>query len=336
MAPRFEASVYFTPPTEDLRFLPECPRILRNYPDRGSKLGWVAIQHAVGSHEGSINVLDLASGSNESFPLRGRPGFIAETTEPGVVLVGFEQQLAYFNLCTGVLGDTIARIPASRNVIINDGLAVDGGVLFGTKDVQFSEPIAALYYLDFATHEVRPILKEQICSNGKFLCRDDEGATLIDVDSKPKRISRYRLDSKLERIIESSLILSPESLSAFPDGLRPAPAYGGSLEGESMLVAYYNPGPRSNGLGQQVRLDDGAVLCEWIVPGAPRVTCPEFVELDGKVKVLFTTAVEGMPPEIRRIAPASGCIFIAETPFVCGMPAPPPLVPANLGVFSSK
>jgi hypothetical protein len=49
------------------------------------------------------------------------------------------------------------------------------------------------------------------------------------------------------------------------------------------------------------------------------------VRLDGKVKLLFTTAVEGMPPETRRQAPGAGCMYIADSEFD-DPPAPPPLV----------
>ena len=41
-------------------------------------------------------------------------------------------------------------------------------------------------------------------------------------------------------------------------------------------------------------------------PGSPRVTCPEFVTIEGKTRLLFTTAIEGMPPETRAIAPHAG------------------------------
>src|SRR5262245_48349378 len=132
MTPRFVAEPYFKPTSEELRFLPEGPRLLRNHPGGANKLAWVAIQHAAGLTEGSINVLDLGSGSNSTFPLKGRPGFFAESTMPGVLLVGFEHQLAFFNVLTDALGETVARIDAGPNVIINDGLAVEGGVLFGT------------------------------------------------------------------------------------------------------------------------------------------------------------------------------------------------------------
>lgn len=299
----FTAKPFFDPGSEELRFLPEGPRVLCN-----GNLGWVNIG-------GSINLLDLATRQNRSYSLPGRPGFFAETTRPGVVLIGLERRLVYFDLETGDLAETGILVTDDERVIINDGLAVEGGVLFGTKHLEFNQPVAALYFFDSATRSVRTLLGGQYCSNGKFL----RGDVLIDIDSVPKTISRYRLDAGRQRVLEQSLIVAPDSLPGFPDGLRPAP------DGESVIVAFYNPGEVADGVAQQIRIDDGAVLCEWLIPGAPRVTCPEFVELEGKIKLVFTTAVEGMPQATRRLAPGSGSLYIADTAFD-RMPAPPPLV----------
>jgi len=321
---RIVAQPYFEPTREDLRFLPEGPRVLRNHPG-GVLLGWVAIQHAADLQEGSINVLDLASGQNTSFPLPGRPGFFAETTRPGVVLIGLERRLVYFDLLTGDLEDPGIQVTGDERVIVNDGLAVEGGVLFGTKHLEFNLPIAALYFFDSATRKVHTVLGGETCSNGKFLRRDAEGATLIEIDSTPKTITRYRLDAGLEHVLEQSLIAAADSLPAIPDGLRPSPGGENGPSGESVIVAFYNPGAVADGVAQQLRLVDGAVLCEWLIPGSPRVTCPEFVEVEGKVKLVFTTAVEGMPAANRRLAFGAGNMYIADTPFR-KMPAPPPLV----------
>jgi sugar lactone lactonase YvrE len=317
---RIVAQPFFEPTHEELRFLPEGPRVLRNHPGGGALLGWVAIQHAADLHEGSINVLDLASGRNTSFPLPGRPGFFAETSRPGVVLIGLERRLVYFDLLTGDLEDPGIQVTGDERVIINDGLAVDGGVLFGTKHLEFNLPVAALYFFDSATRRVHTVLGGETCSNGKFLRRDAEGATLIEIDSTPKTITRYRLDARLEHVLEHSLIAAADSLPAIPDGLRPSPG------GESAIVAFYNPGAVADGVAQELRLSDGAVLCDWLIPGSPRVTCPEFVEVDGKVKLVFTTAVEGMPAATRQLAFGAGNMYVADTPFH-KMPAPPPLVP---------
>jgi sugar lactone lactonase YvrE len=312
------------PPNEELRFLPEGPRVLRNYPAAGLRAGWVAIQHGSDSIDGSMNVLEIASGKNTRFPLIGRPGFFAETERPGVVMIGLERALRLFNLLTGEFEDEGGvEVTRDEAVIINDGLAVEGGVLFGTKHVHLNLPVAALYFFDAGSGRVHTVVDRQTCSNGKFLRRDAGGATLIDIDSIPKTITRYRLDAGLETVIERSLVVAPESLRGFPDGLRPAP------DGESVIVAFYNPEAVTEGRLEQIRISDGEVLCEWIVPGSPRVTCPEFIEMDRKVKLLITTAVEGMPETIRAMCPGAGTIYIADTPFEA-MPDPPPLVPCPL------
>jgi sugar lactone lactonase YvrE len=294
--------------------------MLRNHPGGAGLLGWVAIQHGAGCREGSVNVLHLASGENRCFPVPGRPGFFAETTRPGLVLVGLERRLAYCDLLTGDVEETGITVTTDERVVINDGLAVEGGVLFGTKHLEFNQPIAALYYFDSAARTVDTVLDGQICSNGKFLSRDATGATLIDIDSLPKTIARYRLDASLRRVLDRSLVTDPDSLPGFPDGLRPSPDL------QSIIVAFYNPNHCSDGLCRQIRLADGEVLCEWEIPQSPRVTCPEFVEIGGHVKLLFTTAVEGMPAETRAIAPGAGAFYLADTPFST-MPDPPPLLP---------
>jgi sugar lactone lactonase YvrE len=322
---RFVAAPFFDPPSDALRFLPEGPRVLRNCPGNNGKLGWVAIQHGADLLEGSINILDLASQRNQSFPLPGRPGFFAETTRPGVLLVGLERDLILFDLATSRVEKLGVHVTDDDRVIINDGLAVEGGVLFGTKHLEFNQPIAALYYFDAARRSVHTVLDGQICSNGKFLTRDTAGATLVDIDSIPKTIARYRLDATLKSIIERALIVAPDSLPASPDGLRPSPIEEVEVEPQSIVVAFYNGAEVVDGLAQLIRLRDGATLAEWTIPGAPRVTCPEFVEIDGKVKILFTTALEGMPESLRRRASGSGCLYIADTPF-SKMPEPPPLV----------
>lgn len=292
------AKPFFDPGSEALRFLPECPRVLP-----GDKLGWIAIQHGADAHTGSFNLLDLATLENQNFPLPGRPGFFVETGQPDVLLLGLERRLAYLDLRTGATRD-IVDVTRDERVIVNDGLAVPGGVIFGTKHLEFNQPVAALYFFDGAA--VHTMVDGQYCSNGKFL----RGDTLIDVDSIPRTITRYRLNAKYE-VLERSLVVAPESLPAIPDGLRPAP------DGESVIVAFYNPAEVADGVAQQIRLSDGAVLCEWIVPGSPRVTCPELVTMDGELKVLFTTATEGMPESTRRIAGGSGSLYIAATLGAC-------------------
>ena len=58
------------------------------------------------------------------------------------------------------------------------------------------------------------------------------------------------------------MIAPAESLPAIPDGLRPAPG------GESIVVAFVNLDASADGLAQEIRIADGAVLTEWTFPGA--------------------------------------------------------------------
>lgn len=319
---QYIAKPFFDPSSEALRFLPEGPRVLQNYPGHGGgamRLGWLAIQHATGATQGSINVLDMQTRNNRTIPLPGRPGFFAETTKPGVVLIGLERRLVFCNLATSEVEETGITVTEDARVIINEGLPIDGGVLFGTKHLECKQPVAALYFFDVISRKVRTLVGGQLCSNGKFLRRDAEGITLIDIDTTPKAINRYVLDAKLEHVISQSPVIDADCLPAFPDGLRPSP------DGESVIVAFYNPGVVADGVAWQIHIDSGNVLCEWQIPGSPRVTCPEFVEVEGQVKVIFTTAIEGMPDETRRLAPNAGMLFIADTSF-SSIPEPPPLL----------
>lgn len=305
------AEELYSPGGEELRYLPEGPRLLRG----GKELGWVAIQHSADATTGSLNRLGLGSGENRTLALPGRPGFFAETETPGRWLVGMERGLVLVDWATGAVDELGVTVTDDPRVIINDGLAVAGGVLFGTKHLGFSEPIAALYFYDPSARSLHTVLDGQTCSNGKDL----RGDRLIDIDSTPRAISRYRWDAATRQATGRELLVDPADLPAYPDGLRPSP------DGESVIVAFFDPGAVRDGGARMYRVGDGAVEAEWVIPGSPRVTCPEFIELDGKVKVVFTTAVEGMPPEIRGLAPGAGSLYIADTPFD-RLPAPPPLV----------
>ena len=317
----------FDPLREELRFLPECPRLLRNYPSPHPVLGWVAIQHAADSSVGSLNLLRLDNLSNTCFLLPGRPGFFAETTQPGVLVVGLDRRLVLFALRSNQITETGVHLDVDDQTLINDGVAVPGGLLFGTKHLSFSEPKAALYFWDAARNHLRQVLDRQICSNGKHVSGDSSGSVLIDTDSIPKALTRYRFSGWLEGLIDQTPICDPQSLPSFPDGMRM------TAEAETMVVAFYQPQASAHGRAQEIRVSDGAVLTEWQLPGSPRVTCPELLLLDGRVQAIFTTAVEGMPSEIRSQSPRAGSLFIADTPFTQA-PAPPPLVDVSALVGS--
>ncbi|MEZ5355729.1 MAG: SMP-30/gluconolactonase/LRE family protein [Bryobacteraceae bacterium] len=322
----FPCRPLFVPPTEAQRHLPEGPRLLRNHGLAGDALlGWVAIQHSPDAHAGSMEVLNLRTLENDSHPLPARPGFFAETTTPGVLAVGLERELALYDLRARRL--TGRRIPVTDDarVIINDGMAIPGGLLFGTKHLDFKEHIARVYHFDAATGGVREMPERQICSNGKFLFDEDGRLLLVDICSFRKRVEIYEVDFTAGRMDPVRVIADFASTPLYPDGLRPSP------DGRSVIVAFYNPEPAEEGLARQFRISDGALEAEWRLPGSPRVTCPEIVSLDGAVRAIFTTAVEGMPATMREHAPMAGALFIGDTLFD-RVPAPPPLLdPAAFG-----
>ena len=287
-------------------------------------LGWIAIQHSSTESRGSIHLLDLDSRSDVRYDLPGRPGFFAETDRPGVVVIGLERRLALFDLIRAQLRETGVHLPEDESVIINDGIAIEGGLVFGTKHLGFSRPIARLYHFDAAKRELEVLRPDLICSNGKHLYQREGVEYMIDIDSPTRRIEEFRVDFKNHAMTLERVVADLTHLVEVPDGLRATP------DGKSVVVAFYHPGDVSDGVARQISIETGEIEVEWRFPGAPRVTCPEFVELEGAVKLVCTTAVEGMPADLRLRAPRSGDLFVAETTFAELPPAPPPFPAGSL------
>src|SRR4051794_24022058 len=151
MANRVQARPFYRPESEELRFLPECPRVI------GGKLFWISIQYAADRPTGGLNVLDPGTLENVHHPLPGRPGFFVETADPGVLMIGLERRLVLYNLERRAVVETLGRVPEDPRVIINDGIAIPGGAIFGTKNLAFDAPIAALYHYEEATRTVREL-----------------------------------------------------------------------------------------------------------------------------------------------------------------------------------
>lgn len=306
----FESTPFYRPETPALRFLPEGPRAMRNYPFPDPLLGWVAIQESFTELRGSVNLLNLRTRENDIHPLPGRAGFFAETDRPGVVVVGLERDLVLYDLRERKPLGPPFPVSADPRVVINDGLAVEGGLLFGTKHVTFQERIACMYFFESAARRLHVLHAAQICANGKFLA----GGGIVDIDSPNKTLDYYSFDRSNCALGERRIIADFRDTPLFPDGLRPSP------DGESVIVAFYNPQAAPEGLAREFRIRDGEVLAEWRLPGSPRVTCPEILWLDGRVRAVFTTAVEGMDP----LVPLAGTMFVGDTAYD-RVPEPPPL-----------
>ena len=258
------ARLWFTPPREIDRYLPEGPRVL---PDTGNII-WVNIQTAPDAKAGSLHARSGTS-SAPPHPLPSRPGFVFPTDRPGVV--------------------------------------------FGTKDTAFDREaaVAHLYLYTVDDRRLSVLAGGMTCSNGKVFA--DGGRTLFDIDTPRKVVTHYELDIETRTPTERGIALDLRHRADFPDGMVDA--------GDgTVIVAFYNPEYADAGRAERFRLHTGEVLDEWLTPGSPRVTCPLLFEEGGAVKLLLTTADEGMAPELRAKCPNAGCLFVADT----GLSAVPP------------
>jgi sugar lactone lactonase YvrE len=228
------------------------------------------------------------------------------TTRPNTAFVGCEKSVGWLDLVTGEFTPLAAIPDTNPRTIINDGEIVPGGraVVFGTKDLKFADPIAHLYLFTLDDNRLSVLAGGQTCSNGKVFA--DGGRTLYDIDTPRKVVTRYRFDLTARTMVEDGIALDLRHRDDFPDGMCDA--------GDgTVIIAFYNPNPVDAGRAVRYRLGSGEVLNEWLTPGSPRVTCPLLVSRPEGVKLILTTAVEGMPADQRARCPTAGCLFVADT-----------------------
>ena len=304
--PSTAASVLLAPDADEEGFLPEGPRAF-TLDDRPAVL-WVNIQTAPDATQGALHVRYWDTGGTESWTLPGRPGFAFPTTRPGVVLVGMGHEVGTYDLDSWEWTPLGAIPDPNSRVIINDAeITPDGrAVVFGTKDTQFKEPLAGLYLLTLGDNRVSLLRGGQTCSNGKVFAAGPDGLTLFDIDTPTKAVARYRLDVAARSLEAAGTALDLRNEPGFPDGM--ADAGDGTV-----IVAFYNPDPVVAGRAVRYDLRTGDALEEWRTPGSPRVTCPCLVGRPDGVKLVLTTATEGMPTDLRLLCPDAGSLFVADT-----------------------
>ncbi len=305
--PTSTAEVWVSPDHEADRFLPEGPRPVRV--GQRDAIAWVNIQTSPDAATGTIHVRFWDTGERLALPVPGRPGFLLPTDRPGTVLVGLTQEVGLFSL-ESALWQPLLPIPDPHpRTIINDGEIVPGGraIVFGTKDVQFADPIAQLYLLTLdSPPRLTCLAEQQTCSNGKIFVRDGEQLLLCDIDTPKRNIVRYRLDVNAGTGEYAGVAIDLSPWEGFPDGMV-------AVGDGSVIVAFYNPYRGGDGRAVRFDLSTGQALQQWITPGSPRVTCPLLVPRADRVYLLLTTATEGMPPALREQSPEAGSLFIADT-----------------------
>ena len=299
------AEVLFRPETDELKFLPEGPCSLGD-----GRFSWVAIQHGTESKTGSINEWNADTESNQSFPLPGRPGFAFPTDVDHTYVAGVERSLGLFNTSTGdwtVLADNVDA--GVDGTIINDAVAFDGNLVFGCKDLKFTDAKAGLYLWRQADRSLIPLRNDQICSNGKVILGSGSNVKLLDIDTPTKQVVEYELDVDGGRLSDSRVVIDLTGDDAFPDGMIATP------DGNSVIIAFYNPNDAPHGEARQYSLTSGELEAVWTTEKSPQVTCPQLVNIGGRVRLVLTTAVEHMTPDRQATHTNAGCLFAGDTPF---------------------
>jgi len=299
------ATVLHAQRTEADRFLPEGPRAVTV--DGRPALGWVNIQTATDAAGGDIHVR-FWDGEHRTYSQARRPGFLFPTDRPDTLFIGCEKEVGVLNLVTNHFTPLAAIDDANPRTIINDGEIVPGGraVVFGTKDVRFADSMAHLYLFTLDDQLITVLADRQTCSNGKVFARDDDGLVLLDIDTPRRNVVHYRLDLARRQLRDGREALDLRGHDGFPDGMVAA-------DDGSVIIAFYNPTAVTDGRAVRFDLRSGTPVEQWTTPGSPRVTCPLLVEHDGRVRLVLTTASEGMPADMRPTCPNAGDLFWAET-----------------------
>lgn len=301
------ADLLYLPGTAEAKFLPEGPTSLGP-----SLFSWVAIQHGAEGTVGSLNIFDVETKENRSFELPGRPGFAKPTSNQNQFVVGMERAVGIFDIGTGQWTEWTDQVDVGvEGTIINDGTLYGSNAVFGTKDLEFKTPKAALYLYHGESKKLVKLQGGQICSNGKdVIDSGDGGLALIDIDSPTRKVVRYPLDIDNASVGEPVTVVDVSDLESVPDGMTMSP------DEQSVIISFYNPNPAEFGETRQYSLFDGSLEHIWKTPGSPQATCPLLLEMkDGSIKLIITTAVEHMPADRQAESPNAGGLFIAETSF---------------------
>lgn len=304
------AELLFQPDPTTLGFLPEGPIAFGD-----GRFSWVGIQHGPDATQGSLNRFDIGTRQNQNTPLEGRPGFAFPLDGFERFLIGLERSILEVTLDpkgeitqSNVLCDTVDQ--DVTGTIINDGVMVAGGVIFGCKDLKFAEKKAGLYYWQHATLTLHQLRNDQTCSNGKVVLEEsDSHVSFLDIDTPTQRVMRYELSLATGQIEDESIVLDLANETGFPDGMV------GTPDGRGVIIAFFNPEPAEYGIAKWIDIETGQTQQEWHTEGSPQVTCPLLVKQADQIQLVLTTAAENMTDEQRAACPNAGSLFMADTPF---------------------
>ena len=306
MTPTHDARLLLRPVDPSWGYLPEGP-----YSIGPNRCSWITIQTAPDSTTGLLHRLDLQTGANEAYPLPGRPGFAFPTNREGVFLVGLERRIVLWSVIDRSLTSLTEEIdPHTSGTIINDAVVFEDGLIFGAKDLTFSERKAGLYFLRHRDLRLFPLRRDQVCSNGKIARRLAPGKwELLDIDTPTRQVVRYELDVESGTLSEPTVALDLKQVVGFPDGMIQVPGK------EEVIIAMFDPEPAEAGHAIRFSLKTGEAIERWRCAGSPQVTCPQLVAVGDRIQLVLTTAAENLSAERRALHVNAGCLFVADVDF---------------------
>jgi len=287
-------------------YLAEGPYVVK-YPNSwnsGTVFSFVNIQTGP-NQPGQLHIVDTANWSHVVHDLPEPVGFAFPTTDETKFVVGLGKGLALYDTSSKKVTRLVDDLKEG-DTLVNDALLVDEGIVFGTKHLKTPQKLAGLWYYSYS-HRVPLLLMPNLkISNGMDTIQDEKGVTwLVHVDTPDGVIKKYPFDPKTGKFDFASgqVIVDVRGTNSGPDGLTLSP------DKKHLIVALWNDDEEATqGEAHQYNVQTGQLERIFVVPGAPRVTCPILV----KDKVILTTAWEGSL-KLKNAQPNSGRIFIADT-----------------------
>jgi sugar lactone lactonase YvrE len=286
------------------RWLPEGPKLLAD-----GRIAWITIQCGGDARHGALHVFDPRRGDDTAWELPGRPGFV-HPLAPGDsrFVLGMERAVGVFDCRDRSFAPIVDGIDADvTGTIVNDGIACRGGIVFGTKDTEFRERKAGLWFLRLLDRRLFALRRDQLCSNGKVVRDLPAGRIeLFDVDSPTRTVVRYELDPATGACSEPQLVVDLRHERAVPDGMVAGPG------ADEVTIAMFDPGPATHGRALVASLRDGAVVRTFTTPGAAQVTCPLWLPTAHGRRLVLTTAAENLTAAGLAAQPDAGCLFATD------------------------
>jgi sugar lactone lactonase YvrE len=244
--------------------------------------------------------LHIETGKYDAWVLPSYIGCYALRKKGGVV-VGLRDGLYTFDLDSQQLTN-LCRPEVGLNTRFNDGKCDRHGRFWaGTMDMEFGEPLGALYRLDVdgSCHKMRP---QVTCSNGLGWSPDNR--TMYYTDSPTHTIFAYDFEPETGALHNERIFIKDED--GLPDGLTvDAEGYVWSAKWDGWRVVRYAP--------------DGSIEREINLPVQRPTSCtfggPQMNRL------YITSARTGLSAADLAEQPLAGSLLVVETA-VKGLPEP--------------